>query len=324
MRLFPSDKTYPTAVDTWGFPTVWVPFGKAGSVHFPNRVKEIIFDELFVTESLDTLPGKPVYYFHPGAVTPSNFKDFPIVGITTDVYRVSKDGLGGEVLVRITQLDVFDDIVAGVITEASPGYSEPAGFRDYNHIAIVPPGYARGGDKMKIELESHSYYEVYSGVLAENVNLNSNLKHMDTQIGEITAQNQLILQELADIRNLMMADAVEDTIEMEAAEVEKKFYQEGYAAGIADGEVLVQSRTHGYDGTDPAEAKRYVVTKAFPSISLEAKSSEFVDGVYSGALTALSRKEVVAAPVTAPATTTIIQESKDKKGVVTRLPNGQK
>jgi hypothetical protein len=326
MRLFPSDKTYPSGVDAWGFPTAWVPFGKAGEVQFPNCVKNITYDELFIQESLDTLPGKPVYYFHPGAVTPDNFDKFPIVGITTDIYRVSKDGLGGEVLVRITKPEIYQAIVEEAITESSPGYGEPLGYRDYNHIAIVPPGYARGGDKMKIELESSTpIYEVYTGL--EPVNLNPTLKPMDTQLGELAAQNQLILQELGDIRTMLVADTAEDaadSVTLEAAEIEKKFYQEGYEQGITDGRILVEAKAHGYEGDSPSEAKTFVVAKAFPSINLEAKSPEFLDGLYSGALTSLSRKESSpTAPVTTPPTVTIVQESKDKK-VVNRLPNGQK
>lgn len=316
MRLFPSDKDYPTGVDAWGFPMVWVPFGKKGKIHHPGRIKDISFEELFIQESLDTLPGKPVYYFHPGAVTPSNFREHKIVGLTTDIYRISKDGLGGEVLVRMTDQEVYTSIINREITESSPGYGEPNGYRDYNHLAIVPPGYALGGDKMGIQLESSTPFEVYA---IDNVNTTT--KSMDTQLGEITAQNQMIAQQLDEIR-VMLTPEMKEEATMEAAEMEQKYYQEGYAQGVADGQILVEAKAHGYEGVDPNEAKRHVVSKAFPKITLESKTPDFINGAYSGALSSLEdKKSSPQTPVTEPAT--ITQESKPS-GSIKRIPNGQK
>jgi hypothetical protein len=330
MRFFPSDKKYPVGVDLWGFPTAWIPFGKAGQVVLSNRIKDITYDELFIQESLDTLPGKPVYYFHPGAVTPENFSEHKLVGITTDIYRISHDGLGGEVLVRITCPEIYQAMREMLITESSPGYAEPSGYRDYNHFAVVPEGYARGGGKMKIELESFTELEVYSIQLNE-IEIPPTQNIMETQIGEITAQNSMILSDLSEIRTMLVAAAAgevaESEIVMEAKELEDKFYQEGYAAGVAAGEILAQSKAYGYEGSDATEGKAHVVTKAFPDISLEAKSPDFISGLYSGALLSLSRAKsaptaaAVAAITSAPA---ITMESKEKKTSITRIPNGQK
>ena len=287
MRLFPSDKKYPVGVDLWGFPTAWIPFGKAGQVVLPNSIKDISYDELFIQESLDTLPGKPVYYFHPGVVSPENFSEHKLVGITTDIYRISQDGLGGEVLVRITCPETYQAMRDMLITEASPGYAEPSGYRNYNHLAVVPDGYARGGAKMKIELESFDQLEVYPFQLNE-IEITPTLNTMDTQIGEITAQNSMILSHLSEIHTMLIAAAAQEAEEeaeedaagsgimLEAKELEEKFYQEGYAAGVAAGEILAQSKAYGYEGSDAAEGKVHVVTKAFPDISLEAKSPDFI------------------------------------------------
>jgi hypothetical protein len=327
MRLFPSDKKYPVGVDLWGFPTAWISFGKAGQVVLSNRIKDISYDELFIQESLDTIPGKPVYYFHPGAVTPENFSEHKLVGITTDIYRISQDGLGGEVLVRITCPEMYQAMREMLITESSPGYAEPNGYRDYNHFAVVPEGYARGGGKMKIELESFTGLEVYSLQLNE-IEITPTQNIMETQIGEITAQNTMILSDLVEIRTMLVAAAAEEVgesgIVMEAKELEEKFYQEGYAAGVAAGEILAQSKAYGYEGSDATEGKAHVVTKAFPDISLEAKSPDFISGLYSGALS-LSRAK--SAPAAAPAITSvpvITMESKEKKTSIARIPNGQK
>jgi hypothetical protein len=328
MRLFPSDKKYPVGVDLWGFPTAWISFGKAGQVVLSNRIKDISYDELFIQESLDTIPGKPVYYFHPGAVTPENFSEHKLVGITTDIYRISQDGLGGEVLVRITCPEMYQAMREMLITESSPGYAEPNGYRDYNHFAVVPEGYARGGGKMKIELESFTGLEVYSLQLNE-IEITPTQNIMETQIGEITAQNTMILSDLVEIRTMLVAAAAEEVgesgIVMEAKELEEKFYQEGYAAGVAAGEILAQSKAYGYEGSDATEGKAHVVTKAFPDISLEAKSPDFISGLYSGALLSLSRAK--SAPLAAPAITSvpvITMESKEKKTSIARIPNGQK
>jgi hypothetical protein len=331
MRLFPSDKKYPVGVDLWGFPTAWIPFGKAGQVVLSDRIKDISYDELFIQESLDTLPGKPVYYFHPGAVTPENFSEHKLVGITTDIYRISQDGLGGEVLVRITCPKMYQAMRKKLVTEASPGYAEPSGYRDYNHFAVVPEGYARGGGKMKIELESFTGLELHPIQLNE-IEITPIQNTMETQIGEITAQNTMILSDLAELRAMLVTtvaeEATESGIMMEAKELEEKFYQEGYAAGVAAGEILAQSKAYGYEGSDATEGKAHVVTKAFPDISLEAKSPDFISGLYSGALLSLSRAKSAAAAAAAVSAITsapaITMESKEKKVSIARIPNGQK
>jgi hypothetical protein len=315
MKLF-SPADYKPSRDAWGFPSVWVPIGREGVVKYDTYEKVVTMEQLLNQESLDTLVGQFLYRFHPGTVNVDNFQAYPSVGVILDTYRISEDGLGVEVLCKITDKETYTDIVNEDLTESSGGYYEESGVRVYNHIALVPTGWARGGRGMRIQLESKETYqlETMTGVTP--------LINMETQIGEILA-NQMTLVEKVNgleqmVQGLVVAE-LEPEVEMESIEKEKVLFEEGYAKGIEDGQVLTIAGSHGYVGADAKEAKAFVVNKAFPSIALESFSEDFISGLYTGALTSLANPAISITP-DAPATV-VVQES--KKATISRLPNGQ-
>lgn len=302
--------------DSWGFPFVWLPFGKPGTVNGEDGDYQVTSKEIQNLQSIGTLAGLPVYLFHPDepVVNPANIEDTKPLGVLTDKYRFTSDG-GGEILARLYSYETLEKINQGEITETSPVYKVIEGVRIFNHIAILPPGYARGGSKMEIKVEGKptkiTATEIYK--------INKEGKNMDEIIGQICADQQLIKQALADL-----AGQVKDMCQLESAEVEActeegkmmeegEMYKEGFSAGVAAGETIATAKRHGYAGSDASEAQDHLITKAFPSIKIEGYSNEMKKGLMTGAIESLSKESnplVEGKPVVdVPATVVVEGES---------------
>lgn len=282
--------------DAWGFLQVWVPFGKPGIVRGERGDYTVSQEAIQNLDSISTLAGLPAYYFHPGVVTNDNFDDFKTVGTCTDKYRLTPDG-GGDVLVKITDATIRKQILNKELTETSPAYLSND-IRVYNHIALIPPGYARGGSKMQILLEgqdpidTETLNEIYT-IPTEDNNMDETLGLIISGQADMAQRLEALSTQVANCVTACEAMATEDDVTMEsepvdAIEAAKVVYQEGFTKGILVGQILASAASHGYVGEDAEAAKAHVVTKAFPSMKFEGFSPDMMQGLFAGALTALA------------------------------------
>jgi hypothetical protein len=139
--------------DYWGSGLLWLPFGKAGTVRGVDGDYSVSYDDIVNPESISTLDGIPVLVGHPDTVISSGTQYQ--VGTCLGQWRLSADGLGGEVLAKITDMEVLRRIGEGELTETSPTYVVTEGQRIYNHIGLFPQGKARGTD-MVIKAEGNT------------------------------------------------------------------------------------------------------------------------------------------------------------------------
>lgn len=321
-----------TLNDIWGFPAVWLPFGKPGLVENVRTNYMVTGESIQNPDSVETIVGTPIYIWHPAdQVNFNNFGKYLSVGVCTDKYRWTADG-GGEILAKITDNDCYQQILSGQLTEVSPAYAvNDKGVRIYNHLALLPTGYARGGRKMQIKLEGNNDGNNQSSLSDEiySIDINQQQQHlegnavtnniMEQTLGQILAavtdngsKYDSLSAQLSSIQQMMIADAANDAMEVEGKSmcVEGEdptltFYKEGYEQGLAAGEIISTAKNYGYvvEGQpNVEEAKTYCVTKAFPDIKVEGFSKDMLHGVYTGALNVLGKfKEVAPALVTVEA-----------------------
>jgi hypothetical protein len=346
MKLIQANLKTPKT-DIWGFKLIWVPVGKEGDIvdESGNVTKVIKLSDILNQQSLSTLAGIPIYLYHPndGAVDPENFGDFEAVGACTDKYRLVEGGV--EVQARITKQLLYPFLEQQKITHVSPCYTEDTGYRSYNHIALLPPGWAKGGDKMFISLEGIKQPQTsqvdneggikqplikeetkptpinkqvtdyrFTGV---NLPRESYLLPIDTEtsknkiymnieelLGQLLAGQAAMCESLSTLAASMKAEEAAEvegcSTDMESAtameESKMAAYSEGFAAGKEAGKILSTAVSHGFDSakTDVDEASKYVISKAFPNLSVEGFSPSVLSGVYQGALESLKVVKEVA------------------------------
>jgi hypothetical protein len=272
--------------DIWGFPYVWVPFGKPGVINDTSGDYEVKTEEIFNPESLKTLSAIPVYEMHPWStvVTFDNKgSDSREVGVTTDKYRLTEDG-GGEVLVKITDKNVIGDIYSNILVETSPCYSVINGVRVYNHIALLTVNKAKGGNKMRIRVEGETTYlpqEVYI------INNKEIMEQIERMLAEILTSNTVTASRLDSIESKLSAASTVEEL------TETQIYSEGFSAGEAAGITIAEATGFGYvksEGTDTlVEARKFVICKAFPDLDIAGYSTSMLEGLYKGAVSALKQ-----------------------------------
>lgn len=326
--------------DTWGFPHIWLPFGKAGNIYRQDGsvAYSVLEEDILNPLSLETLPGLPLYEYHPvpieqgGIVNLDNFNQLKQIGITTETYRLCDNG--GEVLCKITDKNCASKIGTELV-ECSPGYSTPNGIRTFNHFAILPSGKARGGNKMSIKLEGftgvdlpNSNEEFY--VLDKSANFNltdetiideetltiiKNTMTTEELIGQVLA-NQAIANENITSLNARFTEylASEKTEVLLEGESETKepdaVYLEGFTAGQEAGKTIATATEYGFTGTTVAEAEAHLITKAFPEMKLEGFSADVLKGVLKGATEAIkSAKSTVAVVAAQVETVPVVVEN---------------
>lgn len=284
--------------DNWGNKHIWVPFGKQGTVEGPNGEYEINKEELFFTESLETLTAIPVYRHHPDnpVVNPANYLQTQPIGFCTGKWRESKDGLGGEAEVKVLDQTITDDVFSGALSESSPTYFLKGKVRVYNHLALLPKGFARGGSKMRIFTEGYNdglttYIDPPTPIIFQN-------KQMEQILGTISASQEVLAGQLSSlievVGKLAAAEEKELVEDMTEDMTEKLAFAEGFAAG----EILSTAKTFGFDkvvGENveiPAlvgEARTFVVQKAFPGLAIEGFDTDNLIGAYKVAVSQLSK-----------------------------------
>jgi hypothetical protein len=79
-------------------------------------------------------------------------------------------------------------------------------------------------------------------------------------------------------------------------EAKKAAYCEGFTAGKQAGQVISLAKSHGFNGEDEEEANKFVITKAYPSLSIEGFSSAVLSGIYQGAVESLKQNLANLAP----------------------------
>lgn len=291
--------------DNWGNKHIWVPFGKQGTVEGPNGEYEISKEDLFFTESLETLTAIPVYRHHPEnpVVSPANYLQTKPIGFCTGKWRESKDGLGGEAEVKVLDQTITDDVFSGALSESSPTYFLKGKIRVYNHLALLPKGFARGGSKMKIFTEGYNdglttYVDPPSPIIFQ-------YRQMEEILGTIAASQAALAGTLDQV--------VEKLSKFEAEPAEEKqedldMKQLAFSEGFAAGEILSTAKSFGFEkaveGADvPAlvtEARTYVVQKAFPGLAIEGFDNSNLIGAYKVAVAQLSKTANTATATTKP------------------------
>jgi hypothetical protein len=305
MKLIPKGTTYKSK-DVWGFPYVWLPFGKEGSVVGQNQDYYINKNDLINPDSLSTLSGRPIYVDHEQIELPIE-SDIKQSGVTTDVYRESQDGLGYEVLTRITCPKVFKMIFNKVLKEVSPCYRTIEGIRNYNHFGLFKEGGSRGGSKMELRLEGFGRDTVNLPLamdLLVGIEINSDEQefnlvnnigfNMEELLGTIAVNVAALTSEVATIKSLVTTDVVED-------QKDDALYMEGFTKGELSGKIFAEAESHGFVRVEDStyeDAQRYIVDKAFPDLKVEGKTGDLLTGMYKTSLSLLNNVVVAVATTT--------------------------
>jgi hypothetical protein len=319
--------------DSWGFQFVWLPFGKFGDVLGEKGIYKIQKEDLIIPKSLETLAGRPVYVDHAQIDLPQLESDIKPAGITTGKIRESADGLGFEVLTRITCPKVLQDIIDKILVEVSPCYRLIGNIRHYNHFGLFKSGGSRGGSKMEIRLEGFGgsnhvslpyAVDYYTGISVENQNfnlVNTIGFNMEEQIGILVAGMATLSGEIAAIKQLVTMDVTGDAEEDPSID---EIRMEGFKAGEMSGEIIAEAKSFGFmpvEGSTYVDAQRFVVSKAFPdmleTLKVEGSTGDYLIGLYKTSLVNL--KKVAETVVTTaksektPAIPTVSTEEKPAK-----------
>jgi uncharacterized protein len=284
-----------------GFLRVRARLTKTGVFTYHNSREYRGDEEVFRTDSLESLKGAPVTDLHPaekGAdsfLTPANAKEH-IIGITENVEREGQY-LNGSLI--IFHEDAIKAIESGERKEISLGYkcrldptpgsingeSYDAIQKDIivNHVAIGPTGWARAGANCSIRTDSHSPISATG-----NQNMSETIRFDGVDIA-LTPDAILSLlaekkREVAEMRGRL--DAI-------GLELEKEKTARAAAEDPQSIESKVQSRLHlmekcrhiltdtgSLDGKTDEELKLLVIKKFHPDIDLSNKDQSYMDGMF--------------------------------------------
>jgi hypothetical protein len=229
--------------NAFDFLDVWLPYGYQTTVYEKNgNVYKVLARDLANSESNETLRGVDITIFHPegNIVSPDNYKQVSI-GTCTGQTRTNEDLF--EVRCLIKDPKAIEMVKSGEIEETSAVYLQfPDGSRVYNSIAIVPKGYAKLGNKMKLKAESHPV----------EIMTPEDLKAIADAV-------------TADFRAIELADEALATIKAEA-------FKEGREAGKKDAEILNTAKAIGFEGDDTSLAVNHLIDTQFPGLRSEAMS----------------------------------------------------
>lgn len=263
--------------DHWGNLVVWLPIGKPCTITDPDRQYTVTARDISDFRSIKTAIGLPIYIGHPPeTITPQN--NVPSVGTTLSDIRETPEG-GVEIECKITDDDAIKAIVNMELTEVSPGYDTiEGGIRIYNHLAIIPDGYAKGGRQMQIQLESHP-----KPIATINPDIN--------KIMSLTAEDITAISEAATAAMGSYFKKMESTDEaLEAAKCE------GIQEGISQAKWLTIAREKGYVGGDTLEARAHILKESYPTIETEKMSADTIEGLLIAATVIKESKPVEATP----------------------------
>jgi hypothetical protein len=228
--------------NAFNFLDVWLPYGYQTIVYEKNGESyKVLARDLANPESNETLRGVDITIFHPegGIVNPDNFNKVAIGTCTGQTREIN--GLF-EVRCLIKDPKAIEMVKSGEIEETSAVYLQfPDGSRVYNSIAIVPKGYAKLGNKMKLKAESHTF-----------IMTPEDLKAIADAV-------------TADFKAIELADEALANLKAEA-------YNEGREAGKKDAEIISTAKAVGFDGDDTSLAVNHLIDTQFPGLRSEAMS----------------------------------------------------
>lgn len=269
-----------------------------------NRLRSM--DE--VRESVKTLVNKPVTLNHPSElVTPDNAKKLSVGFCSNDVFW---DGINAFVTCTITDRKAIEAIQNGEVRAVSCGYTcnidDESGvwngtFYDqlqrnieYNHIALVYAG--RAGDGVKFQVNDSAEFLDFSTkdkTMTKKIIIDSVEHEADEAV--ITAYQKALdsakeMQVALDKANAGK-DAAEALCKQKDEEIESLKASQLDEAEIAKRvdarmRILAIAKDAGMekaeDKTD-AEIRAFVISKAFPKISLDGKSEDYVNAMFDAA-----------------------------------------
>jgi phage FluMu protein gp41 len=263
--------------DNWGNLIVWLPIGKPCTITDPDRQYTVTSRDISDYRSIKTAIGLPIYVGHPDvAITPKN--NLPSVGTALSDIRETPEG-GVEIECKITDDETIARVVNRELTEVSPGYDVLEGVRVYNHLAIIPDGYAKGGRQMQIQLESLDR-PIAAIDPIDNPTINKN--NMSLTAEDITAITEAMG---SYFKKMEAVEAVE-----EAAKCE------GFKEGLSQAKWLTIAREKGYTGADPLAAKEHILKESYPAEVVKDLSAETIEGLLIAASLKVEAKPVETKP----------------------------
>jgi hypothetical protein len=284
-------------------------------------------DDVFDPASLASLEGLPLTNDHPSTgVNPENFK-FHTVG---SVFSPRNDAYHVTAGLAIADKQAMADVQSGKralscgydceLVPYTDGYmGMPTTHRQkrirYNHVAIVDMG--RAGPAAKLRMDSTTFHstEPSKGTNMKKIRLDHAAGGAEAEVEDLVAveigalkNDTVAVQGKLDaaLVDVTAKQAALDAAEGKVAALEAtKTELEGKLAGslTADAvEALVQSRVallntaKGFgikveDSWTDRKIRESVVSMAFPTIKLDGKSAEFLDGVFDSASEALKGRK---------------------------------
>ena len=235
--------------------------------------------------ALSAVTTAPVTHFHPPQMVDiQNYSDLAkghVVGEARfeDGHIVATLAINDAKLIRAIELGVCRDVSMGYrashdttpgVTEDGQSYDEARTMIEWNHIAVVPEG--RAGKTVRLMLDS-------SDIPEDDVELTIN----GQVVVAAEAQSAFDAYDAGLQAQLVSAVAAKDAAEATIAELNAKVAEVQAALVAAQSEeavdAAVAARLAAKEAKDAAEAKLARVKAAYPSISLDGRSQDFVDAL---------------------------------------------
>lgn len=250
--------------DNWGNLVVWLPIGKPCTITDDTHTYTVDATAIADYRSLKTAVGLPICVGHPKEPIAPN-TPAKTVGTSLGQTRPTLEG-GVEIECKITDPTTIDQIATKKLVEVSPCYVKGGdGIRIYNHLAVLPRGYARGGSQMGIKFEGSDTPVIEKIMTTEDISaICEGVKSMFKGMEEAEMESKKAMEESQQA--------------MEAACEESK--KAGYMEGLDAAKWLSTAKeTAKYEGTDVIEAKSAILANAYPDLKIEGYSTEMVEGL---------------------------------------------
>ena len=232
-------------------------------------------DEVFKTDSLDTLSGAPLCVGHPGLVRADNWQQHA-VGHVGD--EVKQDGKFVAARVRVQSAPVVLKVEKKDLVELSCGYTcdlerTPGTFEGekydaiqrnirYNHVALGPANFGRAGNDVKLRMDGVGRY-------ASPMELDAALKEIERLNGELAGAKSRADGFEAQI-------AAQPVVNIDALVADR-------LALCEDARTVIGPEAK-FDGKTDAQLMQEACSKAYPDLKLDSKSEDFVRGLFQAAV----------------------------------------
>jgi len=272
------------------------------------------WEEVSAPESLATLDGAPVCLEHPGLVTNSNFREHTRGHVVNGSVGPQEPFASGKLWIQDAEL--LDDVASNRRVELSPGYNcsvekssgvtpdgEPYDAIQrkirYNHVAVTRKG--KQGPEVSLRLDSEG------NLASQSSGANAPERQFQTMktvmiggvayiVGGTEADNAALLaalareatrfDSLASERATREAELKSQALAATArAEAAEKNLQAALRYDATDTEVLAKAASilgadYKAEGKTSGEVMRDCVAKAYPELSMEGKSEDYVSGLF--------------------------------------------